>query len=252
MPMLAVMVNSSPSKRKLSPKAPRMSRRSARALRSSPECADDQEFVAAETRDQAFGADRMADAARGRDQQFVAGRVAEHIVDHLEAVQVDVQHRDLRSRIVAEPLGEFTQHRVAVEQAGQRIGARLHAQGFLRLLAAGDVLQRAGRRVRQRVDGRIRLGDGADPNAWPSLRRPCSSRSNAVPSASACSSAARRRRRSGSTRHACIASIDRRGSGCPRMRADSSLRYRRLRPASHSQPPICARPARDRTARCRA
>src|SRR3546814_2338500 len=44
----------------------------------------DQEFVAAEAGDQALGAHRAHDPARGVHQQFVAGVVAEHVVDHLD------------------------------------------------------------------------------------------------------------------------------------------------------------------------
>ena len=66
------------------------------ALRVVAEVADHQELIAAESRDQPFSAHCMADPSRGRDQQFVAGAVTEHVVDHLEAVQVDVQHRNPR------------------------------------------------------------------------------------------------------------------------------------------------------------
>ena len=69
--------------------------------------------------------------------------MAKHVVDHLEAIQVDVQHCDLGLGPVGEPGLEFTERGIAVHQSGQRIAARLHAQGFLGLLALGDVLQGA-------------------------------------------------------------------------------------------------------------
>ncbi len=103
-----------------------------------------QEFVAAEAGDHAVLADRIANAVGRLHQQFVAGIVAEHIVDHLEAIQIDVQHRRLRMRGIGQAFGDLGQHRVAVHQPGERIGAGLDAQGFLGLLVGGDVLQGAG------------------------------------------------------------------------------------------------------------
>src|SRR5436190_1395552 len=76
--------------------------------------AHDQEFVAAEARDQAFGGDRVLDAARGAGDHLVARGVAEHVVDDLEAIQVDVQHGDAGLRGIGQAAFEFFEHRVAV------------------------------------------------------------------------------------------------------------------------------------------
>ena len=122
-----------------------------------------QEFVAAEARDQALGADRALDALRGTGDDGITGAMAEHIVDHLEAVEVDVQHGDAGLRAILQPRIQFEQHRIAVEQAGERIGSRQHAQGFLGLLAFGDVLQRAGHARADRVAG-FGFADDAHPH----------------------------------------------------------------------------------------
>ena len=54
---------------------------------------DDRELVAAEPRDQLVAAGHRAKPLRDLDQQFVAGRVAVKVVDRLEAVEVDAEHR---------------------------------------------------------------------------------------------------------------------------------------------------------------
>ena len=60
--------------------------------------AEDRELVAAEARDQVALADRAAQALGDLDQQPVAGLVAEAVVDDLEVVEVEEQHRDARHR----------------------------------------------------------------------------------------------------------------------------------------------------------
>ena len=124
--------------------------------------AQHQEFVTAEARQQALGADGLGDALAGAHQQVVAGAVAEHVVDGLETVQVDVQHRHPGLGRVMQARVQFGQDRVAVEDAGERVGARLHPQGFLGLLALGDVLQGAGHPWCRQQPG-FGLADHADP-----------------------------------------------------------------------------------------
>ena len=53
------------------------------------------ELVAAEARDHVLGAQARAQARSDRHQQLVAGGVAEAVVDRLEVVEVDEQHREL-------------------------------------------------------------------------------------------------------------------------------------------------------------
>ncbi|MNT11626.1 hypothetical protein D3C72_1465180 [compost metagenome] len=123
---------------------------------------DHQELVAAKACKQAFGTDRGGDAPGRFDQQFITGVVAEQVVDHLEAVQVDVQHRHAVVAGAVHAHAEIAQHRIAVHDAGQRVGARLHAQGFLGLLALGDVLHGAGDARGIDIAGRD-LADHPDP-----------------------------------------------------------------------------------------
>ncbi len=54
----------------------------------------DRELVAAQARDHVAGRARADDAAAGFDQQLVADQVADAVVDQLEAVQVQEQHRE--------------------------------------------------------------------------------------------------------------------------------------------------------------
>ena len=84
----------------------------------------DGELVAAETRD-AVGAARAAPASRldKLADEIVAGRVAERVVDVLEAVEVEIVER--RARAAAARLGECAVEAVveerAVGEAGQRV-----------------------------------------------------------------------------------------------------------------------------------
>ena len=56
--------------------------------------AEHHELVAAEARDDVAGPDRMPEPLRDGDDELVAERVAEAVVDDLEVVEVDEQHRD--------------------------------------------------------------------------------------------------------------------------------------------------------------
>ena len=102
---------------------------------------NDGEFVAAEPRDEIIAADAPAQAHRHRFQQFVADQMAKRIVDALEFVDVDIEHRQLLARAIArqllfEPLVEQR----AVRQVGQRIVMRQMGDPLLGALALGDVL----------------------------------------------------------------------------------------------------------------
>ena len=55
---------------------------------------DDGELVAAEPCGEMVVAGQRAQPLRRFDQQFVAGRMAEQVVDRLKAVEIDAQHRD--------------------------------------------------------------------------------------------------------------------------------------------------------------
>ncbi len=99
------------------------------------------EFVAAEAADDIGVADRLAQALRHELEQRVAGLVAERVVDGLEAVEVDEQHRDrlagagrLQHRL-AQPLLRDA----AVRQAGQQVVVGEVADLLFRGLAVADV-----------------------------------------------------------------------------------------------------------------
>ena len=94
--------------------------------------------------------------------RVVAGAVAEHVVDDLEAVQVDVQQAQSGVAGVGQAQGDPFEDRVAVHQPGQGVGLRLHAQAVLGVLAFGDVLQGAAEAVAAGIV-RIRLADHAHP-----------------------------------------------------------------------------------------
>ena len=77
-------------------------------------------------------------------------------------------------------------------------------------------------------------------NEWPSPRWPCSSRSKPSRRPKARSSAPSSRIRSPVRRRASRSSMPWWNGSSPTMRSASPVRYRRWRPRSHSQPPMCA------------
>ena len=89
------------------------------------------ELVAADARDEIVVADRRAHALADRHQQRVARHVAERVVDRLELVEVDEQHRvhavGVRARVLERRREPLLEER-AVRQAGQRVVGRLVAQ----------------------------------------------------------------------------------------------------------------------------
>ncbi len=118
------------------------------------------ELVAAESRDRVAVA-HGALQPRGDDaQQPVADRVAEAVVDVLEAVQVEHHHRDqlpgaarLRHRLL-HPVAQ----QVAIGQAGERIVVGKIFDAALLHLALGDVLHDAAQDDRVvRIAPRLRL-----------------------------------------------------------------------------------------------
>ena len=103
---------------------------------------DDQaELVAAEPRHHA-ATRAILQALGDLDQHLVAHRMAEHVVDFLQAVEVDAQHREFLVGALAglDHLGQRLQEGGAVRQIGQAvmIGHVRHAR--LGLAAVGDVL----------------------------------------------------------------------------------------------------------------
>ena len=60
---------------------------------------NDGEFVASQPRDEVGAVDALAEPHRHGFQQLVANHVSERIVDALEFVDVDIQYRQLLSRL---------------------------------------------------------------------------------------------------------------------------------------------------------
>ena len=85
---------------------------------------------------------RGLDAARHLDQQLVADRVAEHVVDLLQAVEIDREHRELLIGAGAglDHLRQRLQEGGAVRQVGQAVMIGHVGHPRLGLAAVGDVL----------------------------------------------------------------------------------------------------------------
>ena len=85
--------------------------------------ADDDELVASESRHGVVAADRRREPTPHGDEQLVAGVVAEPVVDDLESVEVDEEHRNHRCFVAeagergVEPLDRQR----AVRQVGERV-----------------------------------------------------------------------------------------------------------------------------------
>ena len=104
---------------------------------------EDGELVAAEA---GHGVARRARRSRSRsatcDQQLVAGAVAEAVVDLLEAVEVEEQHRDRASAArgaAQRVLRRRSLNSARLAQPGQRVVERLVDELLLELLALADV-----------------------------------------------------------------------------------------------------------------
>ena len=103
---------------------------------------DDQaELVAGEPRHHAAARGGL-EPARHLDQQLVADRVAEHVVDFLQAVEVDAQHREFLVGAGAglDHLRQRLQEGGAVRQIGQAVMIGHVRHPRLGLAAVGDVL----------------------------------------------------------------------------------------------------------------
>ena len=101
------------------------------------------ELVPAQARDGVLVADGLLQARRRGAQDAVAGGVAERVVDVLEAVQIEEQHRDTRA-VAPRPYDGARQplrQQRAVRQAGERVVVGQVAQFLLGAFLIGDVRQ---------------------------------------------------------------------------------------------------------------
>ena len=142
---------------------------------------DDGELVAAQARDRVGLARAAAQALADQFQQLVADRMAERVVDALELVEIEAEHRQAFAafdafELVLQRLAQ--QH--AVWQVGQRVVARHVGDLALRPLPLGDVLvgrqpAAAGQRLADDREG-ASVGQARDvrevsPSAMPSFSR---------------------------------------------------------------------------------
>ena len=113
---------------------------------------NDVEFVAADAGEEGALAG-LLHAARDFAQQRVADRVAEHVVDRLEAVEVDAEQREAFRRILGEVErgGDAFVERRPVRQIGERIVMRHVRDALLVALAVGDVVDDADQILRLAV-----------------------------------------------------------------------------------------------------
>ncbi|KTT92351.1 hypothetical protein NS44R_14625, partial [Mammaliicoccus sciuri] len=104
----------------------------------------DGEFVGVETGQRIFLAQRRAQTLGDGAQQLVADAVAERLVDRLEIVEPQHQHRDLVGRAAGmlQHLVHLLAQQVTVGQAGQAVVLGHEGQPRLGALALGDVHQR--------------------------------------------------------------------------------------------------------------
>ena len=109
-----------------------------RVRRGAHAVEQDREFVAAQPRQRGFALDarhrvrraqRRLQPPRQADQQFVAGEMTQAVVDQLEAIDVEEEHREARAAAAraADQAFEAIHEQHAIRQARQRIGAaRVH------------------------------------------------------------------------------------------------------------------------------
>ena len=136
----------------------------------------DGELVAAEPRGGVLGAQAGRQSLGGRAQQLVADRVAEAVVDRLEVVEIDEDHRELTAVAPAarERQGQAILEQRPVGEAGEVVVERLMAELLLERDALGDVAEVEQDPVDQRIadvvvrdqlDGSVVAVGGAQPNA---------------------------------------------------------------------------------------
>ena len=104
----------------------------------------DAEFVAAEASACVTATGACREALGKGDEQAIAGLVPEAVVDRLEVVDVEEEHRD-RLRLAASPLERVLDaigKERTVGQAGKRIVKGLELELLLERGAAGDVVNR--------------------------------------------------------------------------------------------------------------
>ena len=102
---------------------------------------DDCEFVAAEATDDAIAADAGFQPAGDFAQQLVADRMAERVVDQLEAVEIDQQQGAgaIAADLAEQRFLQLLAQQQAVGNSGQRVEARGAHRVIARKASVGDV-----------------------------------------------------------------------------------------------------------------
>ncbi len=126
----------------------------------------DGELVAAEPRQHVGRTATLPQARAERAEQLVADRMAEAVVDRLEAVEVEHQHRSalVEPAMALNLARELLLEAVAVEQAREQVVIDQVPQADFELAPLGDVLELVGERHRCSgavARGRERHPDGA-------------------------------------------------------------------------------------------
>jgi len=123
--------------------------------------ADDDELVAAEAGYEVVGPDGVRQPVGHGQEELVARLVAEGVVDELEVVEVDEQHRHGRlgpGQLIPQRLPE----QAAVGKAGEAVVGRVVGQGLLEEAALGDVLHGP-----DEAAGPVAAEDGRHPDGDP-------------------------------------------------------------------------------------
>ena len=139
---------------------------------------DDREFVGVETGKGIFLAQRRSQALGDAAQQLVADAVAERIVDRLEVVEAEHQHRDLVGAAprVQQDLVHVLAQQIAVRQPGQAVVLGHEGEPRLGALALGDIHQRQQHRGLVAIEQMARIDRQIDqrsvgPDVLPGSRR---------------------------------------------------------------------------------
>ena len=127
----------------------------------------DRELVAAEPRDRVDLAHAAAQPLRHLTQQLVAGRVAERVVDLLEAVEIDQQQREALAvaALARERVLDAVAQQHAVGETGERIVMRHVGDLVGAALALGDVGEGAQETAVRQRDGAHLEHDAVRPHA---------------------------------------------------------------------------------------
>jgi len=130
----------------------------------------DDELVAAEAAEQVVVAQALVQARGGRLEQRIAGGVAEGVVDGLEAVQVDEQHRQRAAAIARhlDGIGGLLAQQHPVGQAGEQVVMGQQFDALVGFALAGDVTEQHHEPRRQAIAA-VQLDQHLHPHAQAGL-----------------------------------------------------------------------------------